>query len=65
MAGPQFHSAEQNLERDALRELVATICVGNYRDRNGVGLLNNLAFLKAKALLELSDAVGTRRADDH
>jgi hypothetical protein len=54
-----FHEADRDLAEDALRELVAEIAMGGYRDRNGVGLTNNLAFLKAKALLELSEALGT------
>jgi hypothetical protein len=65
MPGPQFHAAQQNLELDALRELVAEIAFGSYADRNGVPLHNNLAFLKAKALLELSDAIGTAGPRDH
>jgi hypothetical protein len=65
MPGPQFHAAQRNLELDALRELVAEIAIGDYADRNGVPLHNNLAYLKAKALLELSDAIGTPRPEDH
>lgn len=65
MPGPQFHAAEQNLELQTLRDLVDTILLADYRDRNGVGLLNNIAFLQAKALVELGDTLGTSRSGDH
>lgn len=65
MPGPQFHDADENLELQALRELVDTIHISDYRDRNGVGLHNNVAFLKAKALVELLEVVGTPPPNNH
>lgn len=57
MPGPEFQNADQNIELEALRELVDTILLADYRDRNGVGLLNNIAFLNAQTIVELNEAL--------
>jgi hypothetical protein len=59
MSADQFRDADRDLAEDALRELVAAIALGDYRDPRGAHLVENLAFLKAKALLELNEALGT------
>jgi len=63
MPGPEFHDADENLELSALRELVETILLTDYRDRNGVRLFNSVAFLNAQAVLERRDALGNARRD--
>jgi hypothetical protein len=54
---PPFHHADRDLAEDALRELIAEIAMGDYRDRNGLRLTMNTAFLKARTLLEVSEAL--------
>lgn len=46
---------EEDAVTAALRRLVAEIAAGDFRDRNGVGLTNNIAYLEAVALLNLTD----------
>ncbi|TAJ69603.1 MAG: hypothetical protein EPO51_22105 [Phenylobacterium sp.] len=59
MSADQFRDADRDLAEDALRELVAAIALGDYRDGRGGRLVEALAFLKAKALLELRETLGT------
>ena len=59
MSADQFRDADRDLAEDALRELVAAIALGDYRDSQGGRLVEALAFLKAKALLELGETLGT------
>jgi len=65
MSADQFRDADRGLAEDALRELVAAIALGDYRDAGGGRLAETLAYLKAKAVLELSETLGTpiRRRD--
>jgi len=65
MSADQFRDADRNLAEDALRELLAAIALGDYRDAHGRRLVEALAFLKAKAVLELAETLGTpvRRRD--
>ncbi len=60
MPGPQFRDHDDSLEESALRELIAEILMGDYRDRNDLGLTHSIAFVKAKALLELREALRHR-----
>ncbi len=59
MTGEQFRDADRDLAEDALRELVAEIAIGDYRDSHRQRLVMNTAYLKAVALLALADATGT------
>jgi hypothetical protein len=61
MTGDQFRDADRDLAEDALRELVAAIALGDYRDGRGARLVEDLAFRKAKALLELNETLGSPR----
>jgi hypothetical protein len=62
MSADQFRDADRDLAEDALRELVAAIALGDYRDaRDGGRLVDALAFLKAKALLELGETLSVPR----
>lgn len=65
MSADQFRDADRNLAEDALRELVAQIALGDYRDGRDGRLVEALAFLKARAVLELGETLGTpiRRRD--
>ena len=47
--------AEPRGVTDTLRELVAEIAVGDYRDPHGHRLTLNTAFLRARTLLQVAD----------
>jgi hypothetical protein len=58
MSADQFRDADRDLAEDALRELVAAIALGDYRNvGDGGRLVEALAFLKAKAVLELGETL--------
>jgi len=57
MSADQFRDADRDLAEDALRELVAAIALGDYRDAGGGRLVEALAFLKARAVLELGETL--------
>jgi len=46
------HAAHEQRLAAALRDLVRQVDIGDYRDSKGHALQNNLAFLKAQALVD-------------
>ena len=60
MSSP-FEEADRDLAEDALRELVAEVARDNYRSLAGSPLVNNIAYLKAVAVLQMRDLMQRRR----